>query len=106
MNPRSLLALVVFVPFTAFSLWVASRDGALGFIPVLTAGGWSTQVFLDLVIASGVASTVLHRDARARGINPWPWMLAMLSLGSIALLAYFVAREFIGRREVGAAEAR
>ena len=99
MKPRSLLALAVFVPFTAFSLWVSWHDGALGFIPVLTAGGWSTQVFLDLVIAMCVASTVVHRDARSRGISPWPWMVAMFTVGSIGLLGYFVAREFIGRRE-------
>ena len=94
MKPRSLLALAVFVPFTAFSLYVAEKHGALGFLSLLTAGGWSTQVFLDLVISLTVASTVVHRDARVRGMNPWPWMLSMLALGSIGMLAYFVAREF------------
>ncbi len=98
MKPRSLLALAVFVPFTVYSVWVSIEHGALGFIPVLSAGGWSTQVFLDLVIAMSVASTVVHRDARARGINPWPWTVAMFTLGSVGLLGYFVAREFIGQR--------
>ena len=98
MKPRSLLALAVFVPFTAYSVWVSIAHGPLGFIPVLSAGGWSTQVFLDLVIAMSVASTVVHRDARARGINPWPWTVAMFTLGSVGLLGYFVAREFIGQR--------
>lgn len=87
------------VPFTAFSVWVAAHHGALGFLSLLSEGGWQTQVFIDLVIALSVASTVVHSDARRRGINPWPWMLSMLALGSIGMLAYFVAREFLGARE-------
>lgn len=102
MKPRSLLALAVFVPFTAFSLYVSAREGALGFLPLLTRGGWSTQVFLDLVIAMTVASSLVHRDARARGINPWPWMLSMFTLGSVGMLAYFVARDFLGDRRARA----
>jgi hypothetical protein len=53
-------------------------------------------VFLDLVIALTVASTVVHRDARQRGISPWPWMVAMSMLGSIGMLTYFVYREIPG----------
>ena len=99
MKSRSMLALAVFVPFTAFSVWVAARHSALGFLSLIPEGGWQTQVFVDLVIALAVASTVVHADARRRGINPWPWMLSMLALGSVGMLAYFVAREFLGRRE-------
>ena len=98
MKPRSLLALAVFVPFTAFSLYVAEKHGALGFLSLLTAGGWSTQVFLDLVISMTVASTVVARDARARGLTAWPWFLAMAGLGSIGLLGYFVYRDLAAPR--------
>lgn len=98
MNSRARLALAVFVPFTAYSLWVSAQHGPLGFFAVLTGGGWSTQVFLDLVIAMSVLAGVVHRDAKERGINPWPWIVSMYLLGSVGLLAYFSARDSLGRR--------
>lgn len=104
MQSRSWLALAVLVPFFAFSGWVSMHHGPLGFIDVLLHGGWETQVFLDLAIALTVASTVVHRDARQRGLSPWPWMVAMALVGSIGMLGYFVYRELpgVGRREASA----
>lgn len=97
----SLLALLVLVPFFAFSVWVSMRHGPLGFIDTALHGGWETQVFLDLAIAMVVASTVVRRDARKRGITSWPWMIAMFTLGSIGLLGYFVYRELPGVSRAG-----
>ncbi len=97
MQPRSRLALAVFVPFTAFSFWVIARAGLGGLVPVLREP-WGLQVFLDLVISMTVASTVVARDARARGLTAWPWFLAMAGLGSIGLLGYFVYRDLAAPR--------
>jgi hypothetical protein len=91
-----MVALAVLVPFFAFSGWVSLRHGPLGFVDTALHGGWETQVFLDLVIAMTVASTVVRRDALKRGITVWPWMVAMLTVGSIGLLGYFVYRELPG----------
>lgn len=102
MSPRSRLAMLVFVPFTAYSLWVSSAHGALGFLSVLTGGGWSTQVFLDLAIALTVAASVVYRDARRRELNPWPWIVSMYLLGSVGMLAYFSLRDLIARRPADA----
>lgn len=96
MRSRSWLALAVLVPFFAFSVLVSMRHGPLGFLDTAVHGGWETQVFLDLVIALTVASTVVRRDALKRGISPWPWMVSMALLGSIGMLGYFVYRELPG----------
>jgi hypothetical protein len=104
MQPRSRLALAVFVPFTAFSFWVIAQSGVTGLFHVLRAP-WGLQVFLDLVIAMTVASTVVARDARARGLKAWPWFLAMAALGSIGLLGYFVYRDLAAPRAVNAGAA-
>ena len=101
MQPRSRLALAVFVPFTAFSFWVIAQSGVTGLFPVLREP-WGAQVFLDLVIAMTVASTVVARDARARGLRAWPWYVAMGALGSIGLLGYFVYRDLAAPRDAGA----
>jgi hypothetical protein len=93
MQPRSRLALAVLVPFTAFSFWVIERAGPVGFVTLALREPWGAQVFLDLVIAITVASTVVARDARARGLRAWPWYIAMATLGSIGLLGYFVYRD-------------
>ena len=99
MNPRSAIALVVLVPFFGFSLWVADRAGPLGFLTLVAREPWGAQISLDLAIALTVASTVVVRDARARGLRAWPWLVSMTALGSIGLLGYFVYREVAPKRE-------
>jgi len=97
MQPRSRLALAVLVPFTAFSFWVIAQSGVAGLFSVLREP-WGAQVFLDLAIAITVASTVVARDARDGGLRAWPWYIAMVTLGSIGLLGYFVYRELAAPR--------
>lgn len=48
---------------------------------------------MALVLATGW----LRLDARARGLNPWPWVLATPFLGSISPLTYLVYRTFLAR---------
>lgn len=97
-SPRSgwsrsrILALALFVPFTVYSSWVTVDQGYTGFLDVLLAGGWGTQVFLDLCIALLLVSSWIVRDARARRTPAWPWLLATVGLGSIAPLLYLVVR--------------
>ncbi|MEZ4406020.1 MAG: DUF2834 domain-containing protein [Polyangiales bacterium] len=102
---RSLLALAVLVPFFTFSVWVSLHHGWLGFIDTAIQGGWETQIFLDLVIALVVASTVVVRDARRRGLRAWPWLVATALLGSIGMLGYFVYRAVPGVGRAPAPEA-
>lgn len=49
-------------------------------------------MFLDLIIALGLVTTQLVPDARRRGMNPWPFVLGTVALGSIAPLAYLLVR--------------
>lgn len=90
---RLLAALAVFVSFTGFTAWVIATEGLLGFLPAATDGRWGTQVFLDLSISLVLATFWLVPDAKRRGINPWPFVVGCVPLGSIAALAYLVWRE-------------
>lgn len=67
MNTRQILLATVLLAFTAYSLFVVEQVGYLGL--------W------------------LIGDARRRGVAAWPWLLAILLLGSIGLLAYLFVRE-------------
>jgi len=86
-------AVTLFAAFTAYTLLVAAQHGALGFLAVPAAGGWSLQVTLDLVFALSAFLTLAAADARKHGIALWPYIPATLILGSVGMLAYFVHRE-------------
>lgn len=98
--PKLLLALAVFLTFTIYSVLVAIEHGPLGFISVIVAGGWSTQVFLDLALALTGFLVLAGPDARRRGINLWPFIPVIMAVGSIGMLAYFVRRQLgeLGRK--------
>jgi len=88
----SILA-VTFVAFTAYSLIVVAGQGYFGFLSLAWADPWGMQLFIDLCIALFLFTCWMIPDARSRGIPSWPYLLGILSLGSIGALAYLVHRE-------------
>lgn len=87
------LPLIVLIAFTTYSVIVAVEHGPLGFLAVLSAGGWSTQVFLDLMLTLTAFFVLAAPDAQKRRIKLWPFAIAALLLGSVGVLAYFVRRQ-------------
>jgi hypothetical protein len=96
---RIVLSLVAFVAFTAYTLYVVANHSFLGFLDDHAKGGWSLQIFVDLVVAALSFWVVAVPDAKARKISPWPFVIATPFLGSIAILGYFVYRSFRERAE-------
>lgn len=94
MSMKKLLPLAVFVPFTLFSTVVIARHGYFGFITLALHEPWAMQMLLDLAISVFMVGTWVRRDARSRGINPVPYLVALPFLGSIAALAYLVHRGY------------
>ncbi len=85
-----LISIVILVPFLALTAYAVWDVGLLG-IPEYhrhSSAGW--QVFVDLVIACILLMFFLVRDAKAKGVNPWPWVIATAFTGSISPLVYFV----------------
>ena len=74
----------------AYSLFALLQVGYLG----LWQGGFanigSTQITFDLIVAMALLLGVIARDARAAGRPFWPWLLAVLALGSIGVLIYLL----------------
>jgi len=92
MKPGTLVALVVLVAFTAFSVYPLWTEGYLAFLRILDVGPWGAQVLIDLVIACGLFTTWMVRDARERGLVAWPFVILVLTVGSIGALSYLVYR--------------
>ena len=97
MNVKRALAAFVLFDFTLFTGWVllSQNNGAL--FRDLLGNPWGVQVFIDLCLAALFASGWIYRDAKRRGLNPWPWILAMVPTGSISLLAYATVHGFAPR---------
>jgi hypothetical protein len=94
MNNKILLPLLGFVLFGGYTLWVMSQDGVLGFLPLAGREPWALQMLLDLFIMLGLFAVWLVPDARALGLNPWPYVLLTLTMGSPGALFYLVRRGF------------
>jgi hypothetical protein len=108
MNVKRALAGLVLIDFVLFTGWILFTQESWPLITELLQNPWGLQVSIDLCLAALFASSWIHADARRRGLNPWPWILAMIPTGSISLLAYatlhgFAPREADAQRGVGAA---
>ena len=97
MSSSKLLNLLVLAVFVVFSAWVVATGGSLGeVVAIVTANPWTVQISVDLVLALSLVSIWLWRDARRRGRNPLPWLVATLLTGSIAPLTYLLLRPEAG----------
>lgn len=101
MNPDvphalSTLAFALFLAVSSWALWEVGYFGI--WEAALTGGPGTLQVLFDLCVACGFGVRWVVRDARTRGHNPWPWVLAVLPLGSLPLLAYVVVRPWLPAR--------
>ena len=93
MNLKKTLLWLVLIDFAAFSTWVMWQIGYVGIWQAGFASVGSLQILFDLVISIGLICVWMIVDARQRGINPWPWVVAAVFLGSMSPLAYLIRRE-------------
>lgn len=94
MKLRLFSVLAVFLAFTIYTSIVVLQHGYTGFIELALAGGWGAQMFIDLCIALLLFTIWMVPDARKRGIPFAPYVLAILTTGSVGALAYLVHRSF------------
>lgn len=86
------IARVVFVIFGVWSTLIVIEHGYFGFLTLARAEDWAAQMLVDLVLALTIVMSWIIKDARARGVNPWPYIVATLFLGSVGPLAYLSLR--------------
>lgn len=87
MNPRWVAPLALWVLFTAYTIYVATVGGPVGFLTLPASHPWGLQVGLDLVISLAVALVYVSPEAKRHGVARLPFVLATCVLGSVGLLA-------------------
>ena len=92
LNPRTIIiiTLVLFGALTAAALWT---DGVVGVFASIISSFGSAQIYVDLVIAIVLINVWVWHDAKARGRNPWPWIVAAFVVGSFSPLVYLLTRK-------------
>ena len=89
MNPRA-IAIILLIPFSILSAYAIYQVGYLGIFDYQrhSPAGW--QVIIDLVIACLLLLLWLVSDAKAKGVNPWPYVTITVFLGSFGPLIYLL----------------
>lgn len=93
MSARLLLLILVIGLFGVLSAMALMDVGYLGIIVPHFQSLGAGQVLADLVILALLSCIWMVADGRARGINPWPFVLVTLVAGSFGILFYLVLRE-------------
>lgn len=94
MTGRKWILWLVFLDFSAFSFWVLWQVGYFGIWSAGLTDIASMQLLFDLVVSCVLISIWLKNDAAAKGMNPYPWMIAIFLTGSWAVLIYLLVREY------------
>lgn len=90
MNRLKLVAIALLIPFLGLTIYALLEVGYIGIFDYHrhSPAGW--QVFADLVVALALVLCWLVPDARKHRLNPLPWVVATLLLGSIGPLLYLI----------------
>jgi hypothetical protein len=86
------LLILAFAAFGAYSTYVLFDVGYVGILRTHLINSGSVQVACDLVIALSLVCVWIVQDARSRGRNPWPYVIATIFLGSFGPLLYLLLR--------------
>lgn len=89
---KALLWIVTFA-FAALTALAVAQHGATGILTYQLANTAGLQVLADLAIALGLFLVWMWQDAKAKGINQWPWLVITLLIGSFGPLLYLLYRQ-------------
>jgi type IV secretory pathway VirB2 component (pilin) len=92
------LPAILSAAFAGFTASAVFYEGLFGFWPEHTDSLWGNQVWFDLLLAFGMAWTALLPRARAAGMTPWFWAVALILTGSVGLLAMLARLQWIEAR--------
>lgn len=86
------------VAFSAWTAYAFINEGIVAIWQEISGSLWSNQIFVDLLLAAGIALAFVIPEARRLGMKPLPWVLATAATGCIALLAMLARVLFLRAR--------
>ncbi len=92
MNKKQIALAVVLADFAALTVYAVVHHGYVGVIMQHLTNSAGLQVLVDLVLALSIVMVWMWHDARRHDINPVPYVLLTLGLGSIGPLVYLIRR--------------
>ena len=84
--------ILILAAFGAYSTYVMFEVGYFGLLRSHLSNAGGIQVLCDLVISLSLFCIWMVRDARQRGRNAWPFVIATLFTGSFGPLLYLLMR--------------
>ena len=81
--------------FAAWSLHALMSEGLDGVWAEHVRNAWSNQIWFDLLLAIGIAATLLLPRTRAVGMRTFPWLMLIVCTGCIGLLAMLARCQFL-----------
>lgn len=106
MNWKVIVLSAFLVEFLGLTGYTVYTMGYAGFYEAAAANAATLTLSYDLVIALGLFSVWMVKDARERGTSFAPYLVVTLLLGSAGPLLYLIRREWTAASEptgVGAA---
>lgn len=88
--------------FLGWSLFTVWSEGLGAVWAEHTRNAWGNQIWFDLLIAIGLGWLTLAPRARALGMRPAVWLLAVLCTGCVGLLAMLARCQFLEARALKA----
>jgi hypothetical protein len=81
---------IILLDFLALSMWALSVHGYVGLFEAMAANAATITASADLVIALGLITVWMWRDAKARGRSVLPYVGLTALLGSVGPLTYLL----------------
>jgi len=92
MKAQRIVLAIVLADFVGLTVYALAQVGFAGFIAAATANIATVALTADLVIALGLISAWMWRDAERRGVSVVPHLLLTLGFGSVGPLVYLLQR--------------
>lgn len=87
---RRIVLLITLIAFLVLTALAILQHGYLGIFTQQFQSYGGAQVLVDLVIALSLFLIWMWNDAKSAGRNPLPWLLLVLTTGSIGALIYLL----------------
>ncbi|MGD9200293.1 MAG: hypothetical protein PVI26_01915 [Chitinispirillia bacterium] len=94
MKFKTILIGLLMLDMAGVTIYAYVTENIFAFTGVLLKSAWGIQVIADILVALFCCAVWIYKDAKKRGLNPIPYFILTLLLGSVGPLTYFFLIQF------------